>query len=434
MSRSPQNRSSSTSSILVRYGFLASAVAIAFALFAAQLSTACGPSPSCESNQSQSQSCQLTLSIQQILGGYSNTGPCPKPVPEKSKKEKKKRKNPLVRVLSRFRRRKASAIGYAHDLSKSYPTAFSSLESKLTSSQNKLVQDVSLAARETIPDFELRSSRVAWSGPGGKNSWKWWGAQQGKQLLTGYLRIMGWQKGETQFPFLLCKDGCAKEVAIAHSLEFREKYKPWCISPALKKENRKGFVYVRGYSPTFDDKSENMGGHSLVWIRGGIHRSEDPIQWIRAFINALDRAVGDNLYRTGGKVGKFNAVIDGTGFSVGEIPKFRFVKILVKIMQDHFPDRLGVVLLTNFPKAAQLILGLVKKIISKEVREKLVLVPDDEEKRQELLEGLIEKEFIPKFLGGTDDYEFNAKEYYDKRVSCTNGETTEYLATMPYHN
>mmetsp|Transcript_3221 Transcript_3221/g.4883 ORF Transcript_3221/g.4883 Transcript_3221/m.4883 type:complete len:435 (+) Transcript_3221:96-1400(+) len=433
MCRSRQNISSSPSSILVRCGFLASWIVIALALSASRLSTTCGAAPSCENNNAHSQICQLIWGIQKAFSTDSKTATCPKPAAEESTQEKKKRKNPLTRVLSRFRRRKASATANTHDLEKLYPTAFPSVESKLSSSKNKLVQDLSLAARERIPDFESRSSRVPWSGPGGKNSWKWWGSQQGKQTLVAYLRIMKWSKGETKFPFSLCKDGCGKEFAIAHTLEFREKYKPWCISPALKKENRKGFVYARGYSTTLNDKSKNMGGHALVWLHGGIHSAEDPIQWIRAFINALDRAVGDNLYRTGGKVGKFNTVIDGTGFSVGQIPKFHFVKNLVKIMQDHFPDRLGVILLINFSRPAQLILGLIKKIISKEVREKLIVVPDDEEKRRELLEGLIEKEFIPRSLGGTDDYEFDDKEYYDKTVSCTNAETTDYLKTMPYH-
>ena len=310
-----------------------------------------------------------------------------------------------------------------------YPNAASSPDLKLSRSQGALVTELARRVRETVPDLERRATAVRWGGPGGI-SW-WWG--DGTQLLHGYLKIMKWpQDLVTNFPFGLCSSsGCNAEVSLKHTLEWREKYKPWCISPSAIQENAQGFVYARGYSPSL---TGDGAGHSLVWLRLSANRATDPVQWVRAIVHSLERAVADSLHRTNGKVGRFNCVVDGQGFTLGMLMGMGAVKRLIVMLQDHFPDRLGVILMTNFSRPAQLFLGLIKPLVTKEVRDKLHVLPDDPERREDILDALVGTEFRPDFLGGTDQWKFDTKAYYSSsKHLCTDEESKEFLTTMPYH-
>lgn len=310
-----------------------------------------------------------------------------------------------------------------------YPNAASSQDLKLSRTEDALVKELSRRVREAVPDLERRSAAVPWGGPGGTSWWR----GDGAHLLHAYLKIMRWPKDlVTSFPFGLCSsNGCNAEVSVGHTLEWREKYKPWCISPSAIRENSQGFVYARGYSPSLTD---NSAGHSLVWIRLSASSATDPVQWVRAIVHSLERAVADSLHRTNGKVGRFNCVVDGHGFTLGMLMGMGAVKRLIIMLQDHFPDRLGVILMTNFSRPAQLFLGLIKPLVTKEVRDKLHVLPDDPERRESILDALVGTEFRPDFLGGNDQWKFDAKGYYSSsKHQCTDAESTEFLTTMPYH-
>ena len=138
----------------------------------------------------------------------------------------------------------------------------------LTATQANIVRETAARAHANLPNLYHRAQKVSWGGPDNKGSpeTNWWYPMDnttaypsssvsletldGGHLLYGYLHIMKWDPNP-HFPFRLCGEkGCPPERAIAHSLEWREKYKPWCMSPSGIQENVKGFVYTRGYSPS----------------------------------------------------------------------------------------------------------------------------------------------------------------------------------------
>jgi hypothetical protein len=309
-----------------------------------------------------------------------------------------------------------------------HSNTISSQEISLSIDEKSLIQELSRRVIETYPDFVARASKVPWGGPGGVN---WWN-DDGTLLMYAYLQIMKWPKNlETHFPFRLCSNGCGAEVALAHSLKWRETYKPWCMSPAALHENRNGFVYLRGYAPSV---TGDTTGNSLVWLRLSIHRPEDPVQWIRAIVNTLDRAVSDSLRRTHGKVGRFDCIIDARGVKLSQLAGIGVVKNLIVMLQDHFPDRLGMLMLTNLSLPAQFLLGIITPLLTKEVRDKLKVIPDTSRSGGQMLKGLIGSEFQPHFLGGTDSWTFQSHEYYNSpKHFCADNESVEYLVRMPYH-
>ena len=238
-------------------------------------------------------------------------------------------------------------------------------KSNLSLEQERLVERMGNAVLESVFEFERRSSFVPWGGPPqavSPVSFDWYARKKtnrvpsapldkidGGNLLSSYLRIMKWPEdlGDIDFPFKLCKaknknEGkhCDSSDAIRHTLEFRERYMPWLVTPGIMRANSDGLVYVRGFSPPY---SENENGrHAIVWLRLArkvkTDNYNDRVFFVRSMIREFDRAVAISLQRSNGRVGKFNALIDGKDFTWNSMPSLSAVKALVAILQDHFVD------------------------------------------------------------------------------------------------
>lgn len=110
------------------------------------------------------------------------------------------------------------------------------------------------------------------------------------------------------------------------------------------------------------------------------------------------------------------------------------VKHVISILQDHYPNRLGVIVVTNVSRTAEFVVNLIKPLISKEVRNKIHFLSHEHGLRASELEALIEKEYIPDWLGGLDNHQFDVEEYYsDKHHVWSVEEGRAFVRSMPYH-
>jgi CRAL/TRIO domain len=318
----------------------------------------------------------------------------------------------------------------------------------LSTDQLNVLREFSDQVLHTIPDLHTRAKFVGWGG-----SQAWWTAHtkggdaideiDGGRLLWHYYKIMSrYMKDPSHladsihFPFKLCgKHGCSAEQMIQHSLEWREKYQPWRVTAAMLKENESGWVYVRGFSPPADNShNKHYGRHAIIWLRPGKHRVKDNLTYFRCILNAADRAIGEALHDSHGRVGKYNVVIDGSNYDWSKLPDVRHVKQTITMLQDHYTNRLGMLFVTNLSRPAEFVMNLIKPIITKEVRDKIHILSHDPERRAAELASLIEPEFLPDWLGGPDTYQFDASHYYPKRFYWSDKEGAEFMQTMPYHD
>lgn len=331
----------------------------------------------------------------------------------------------------------ATSTTIAHD---QFETAYTSEYPQLTTEQKQLILGLGQRVDAKVENWRARASQVSWSGPSGP-AWfapsKSTGASElerleGGVLFYSYLRIMNWPtQFFSHFPFKLCAKGCGSEVAVEHTLEFREKFKPWAVSPSTIKENSHGCIFHHGFSPAYS--ADQNGAHSLVWIRPGRRVKLDDLFSLRMYVNALEQSIAASLANSKGRVGKFNVILDGAKFSWGLMPSLHHLKSFVTILQDHFPDRLGIILLTNLGRIGDFVVGVVKPLISEEVRQKIKVLPRDDNQRREMLQAVVGANNIPKWLGGKDTYQFNAKTYYADTLVVPDDESIEYVQTMPYH-
>jgi hypothetical protein len=338
------------------------------------------------------------------------------------------------------------------ELAAEYSNAFTA-EPHLTDRQRSLLQQLSLSVQQEWPDMHQRAVNVAWGGPpdlttSRTGSYHWWNPViphphhlkhaslehiDGGYLLYSYLNIMKWPETlHTYFPFYLCKgDGCSSATAIGHSLEWREKYQPWMATQSVLHENENGWIYARGFSPPALTSDPAYGRHAVIWIRPG--PVIDSAAYFRCILHAVDRAVALSLQQSSGRVGKFNVMVDGSNYEWSCVPSLKYIKQAVIMLQDHFPDRLGMVFLVNISLAGEILWRLVKPLLTKEVRDKVKILSSDPDKRMTELETLSEKEYIPDWLGGVDTYRFDAASYYPKSMQWSEEQGLEFMTSMPYH-
>jgi CRAL/TRIO domain len=357
----------------------------------------------------------------------------------------------------------AFTASMAADLKRRFPTAYSALQPALTAQDvahlheyTELVRGHFSGAKSSDANDAdwhkaVSSPHVAWGGDA-----PWWDKAlttrsatggtsttdldriEGGNLLYSYYRIMkaihdhtsskkkktksenGFDLSNVYFPLKKCNppDGCSAAEAIDHTLQWRTSYQPWKVDAKVLRENSAGWMFVRGWSPTPDLAAGSTGKgpaehgrHAILWARPGIHRAQDGDAWIRTVLHGADSAVAQSLRESAGRIGKFNAVIDVAGFEWGRsLPALATIQQTVAALQDHFPNRLGVVALLNLSRGAEIVVNLIKPWLTKDVRDKIhVLSVQD-------LPLLVEHESIPSWLGGPDTYEFNADEYYPQRV------------------
>jgi hypothetical protein len=341
-----------------------------------------------------------------------------------------------------------------------FPTAFTSESLSIAREEKEMIQKLDQKCIEVIPDFQTRASseQIRWGGPTQfyKSTSTLWYAPalaattsatpleqlNGGILYNSYLRIMKWPSDlHAYFPFKLCKKlGCDSTTAIQHTLQFREVYKPWMVTPKMKQVNSNGLIFQHGLSPGYmedglDERKEQSAGHGIVWLRPAVRVHVDEVTFTRTIVRELERAVAVSMNNSNGRVGKFNAVVDGKDFSFGCMPSINGLKSFVTISQDHYVDRLGVVILTNLGRFSEVLLKLFLSLITEEVRNKIIILPHDEYERRGVLETVLGKENVPLWLGGENDYRFNVDEYYNSHdtVVGTDEEAVEYLELMPYH-
>eukprot|EP00571_Detonula_confervacea_P007557 CAMPEP_0172320230 /NCGR_PEP_ID=MMETSP1058-20130122/40040_1 /TAXON_ID=83371 /ORGANISM="Detonula confervacea, Strain CCMP 353" /LENGTH=806 /DNA_ID=CAMNT_0013035453 /DNA_START=51 /DNA_END=2471 /DNA_ORIENTATION=+ len=321
-------------------------------------------------------------------------------------------------------------------------------------------QIASLSEGSNMPyrPIQDRLDAVSWGGVVNADSTRWWQRKNGRdtkkissqsegaRVLAAYLKIMRWPKDmHAKYPFRLCAKGCDSEVSLLHTLEWREKYRPWCVSDASVQFNKAGFIYMRGHSrpgpkqlleaeKSNDASIISNGGHSMVYYRPGLASpSENSELYGRNMINALEMAVSDSLVRNKGTIGRFNVVMDCSGMSSKNSPSIANVKKLFSVLQDHFPDRLGVILAANLSGLTQMLMKMVLPFVTEDVRAKIHIIPNGEEERREMLLQFMEEEEIPYYLGGKDEYRFDVKGYYEGKCILPEEGIVEYHSTMPYH-
>ena len=192
------------------------------------------------------------------------------------------------------------------------------------------------------------------------------------------------------------------------NLSLKEVYQPWSMTPSALSENKEGWVYVRG---------SLLGGRgSILWYRPGLNKiSLDRHEaYFRVLLNGIHACITYSKKLSNGKNEKCNVLLDATSVGFSHIPSMEVTKKILILFESIFSDHLGVLILANMSAASQIFFKMVIPFLPKEVKRKIHILPSQAKKKRNMLKSLIQEEFIPSWLGGSDNYVFDAEKFYER--------------------
>ena len=152
-------------------------------------------------------------------------------------------------------------------------------------------------------------------------------------------------------------------------------------------------------------------GRAVIIMRPGLENSSDEQAKMRYLVYTLERAaaLADAVAASDGK---FVVVVD---YFSGKVemknsPGFSVMKEVAAILQGHYPERLGGMLLCDAPGFFEGLYRLVRPFLHPVTREKIVFVRMRALERGDV--AFVDWEGLPRVYGGDKEYEFDVDEYF----------------------
>ncbi|PWA42999.1 CRAL-TRIO lipid binding domain-containing protein [Artemisia annua] len=176
-------------------------------------------------------------------------------------------------------------------------------------------------------------------------------------------------------------------------------------------------------------KAEKMLEASLIWR---MNYKPAEIRWE----HVAEEAATGKIYRSsfmdkhGRKQEQMVWLIDFSGFSMSNI-SIKSTKETAHILQDHYPERLGLAILYNPPKLFEPFWKVVKPFLEPKTANKVKFVYSDDANTKSIMESLFYIDKLESAFGGKNRARFDVKIYADrmkeddaKRFVFHNGESS----------
>ncbi|CAL4918782.1 unnamed protein product [Urochloa decumbens] len=187
---------------------------------------------------------------------------------------------------------------------------------------------------------------------------------------------------------------------LEESLKWRATYRPEDIRwPDVSVEAETGKMY----RASFKDKE----GRTVVIMRPTKENTKSHDGQIRFLVYVLENAI---LSLREGQ-DKMVWLIDFTGWTMAHATPIKTARECTSILQNHYPDRLGIAFLFNPPKVFETFYKAVKYFLDPRSIEKLNFVYMKDEESMKVLYKCIDPEVLPVDFGGRNNVEYNHEDY-----------------------
>jgi len=177
----------------------------------------------------------------------------------------------------------------------------------------------------------------------------------------------------------------------------------------LAKESQLGNMYVRGYDKT--------GRPALYFKPGGAGFNAEPAG-VKYLVYCVERAIAcvEKQARTGrlalppdDPVGrKFVLLVDCDGLGMGSLLTGSIVRDLIGVMQDHYPERLGVAFFVNAPFLLHSFFTAASTFLDPVTIAKFQFVSEEGEERMQAMCQHFDPACLEPAFGGEDDEPFRS--------------------------
>ncbi|EPS66064.1 hypothetical protein M569_08709, partial [Genlisea aurea] len=204
--------------------------------------------------------------------------------------------------------------------------------------------------------------------------------------------------------FLRARNWSAKKAArmFKENLKWRIAYKPDKIQwEDVAKEAETGRVYRANY---FDKH-----GRAVLVLRPGFQNSSCAEEQIKYLVYCMESVISN----PGHVQEQMVWLIDFENWNPSCI-SVKVTKETARVLQDHYPERLGVALLYNPPKLFESFWLLVKPFLEHKTYKKVKFVYSDQPQSKKIMEALFDMDELGSCFGGKNTDNFNYRAYSER--------------------
>lgn len=205
-----------------------------------------------------------------------------------------------------------------------------------------------------------------------------------------------------------------KSIAkLQNTLDWRQSFEVHKIdewADVIAEENATGKTYVRGF-----DKQ----GRAILYMKPRHENSTSHDGNLKHLVYNMERAMLSMRER--GVQEKICLIVDYEGFSLRNSPPMKTSKAVLSILQNHYPERLGIALLLNPPWIFQAFWTVIYPLIDPVTKQKIRLVSSN---ISETLLEHIDADVLEAGFGGNDDRKFDSSIYLSHPL------TTEFTQAL----
>ncbi|KZV33924.1 random slug protein 5-like [Dorcoceras hygrometricum] len=205
--------------------------------------------------------------------------------------------------------------------------------------------------------------------------------------------------------FLEARNGNTKKASkmLKETLKWRLEYKPEKIQwEDVAREAETGKLYQANYLDNY--------GRTVLIMRPGFENTNSVEGQIKYLVYCMENAI---LNINGGEE-QMVWLIDFQRWNINAI-SVKVTRETARILQDRYPERLGVAILYNPPKVFESFWMMVKPFLEHKTYKKVKFVYSDQPRSMKIMEALFDKKKLESAFGGDsmDNFDFEA---YAKRM------------------
>lgn len=173
----------------------------------------------------------------------------------------------------------------------------------------------------------------------------------------------------------------------------------------ISTENSTGKMYVRG---------KDKEGRPLIIMRPKYENTNDHDGNMKHLVYNLERAVACMVDTAADD--KVTLLIDYDGYSLRNAPPLKTSMETLRVLQDHYPERLNKIFMIRPPWIFYAAFSLVSPFIDPVTAAKIVMLQASAEDARDRLLQDIEAEVLESSLGGQDDRPFDSSLYLQSEL------------------
>lgn len=237
-------------------------------------------------------------------------------------------------------------------------------------------------------------------------------SQEQQALINEVRRLIGPQSGKAS---IFCSDACISRYLRARNwnvkkaakmlkltLKWRAEYKPEEIRwEDVANEAETGKIYRSNYI----DKR----GRTVLVMRPSHQNSKSTKGQIKYLVYCMENAI----LNLPPEQEQMVWLIDFQGFNMSHI-SIKVTRETAHVLQEHYPERLGLAILYNAPKFFEPFFTMVKPLLEPKTYNKVKFGYSDDQNTKKIMEDLFDFDHLESAFGGKDDTGFDINRYSER--------------------